>query len=105
VFDHEVKKAVFNKFKGKCRYCEKQLSFNNYGLNNHRGAWQVDHSRSKANGGTDHMNNLFAACVDCNQDKGARNGKSYIQSRRAQNSRVSTRKELGLWERLGQWFS
>lgn len=100
MFDNEVKEAVFNKFNGRCRYCEKQLSFNNYGLNERRGAWQVDHSRSKANGGTNHLNNLFAACIDCNQDKGARNGKSYIQSRRAQNEHVPTREKPGFWARL-----
>jgi hypothetical protein len=68
---------VYNKNDGYCAYCEKKLSFVNYGLRGARGAWHIDHSRSLFNGGTNNRHNLFPACIDCNLDKGARNGKSY----------------------------
>jgi len=96
----EKKDAVFEKTDGKCRYCDKTLSYNNYGLHGRKGAWQVDHSVSKANGGTDNLNNLFAACIPCNQEKGARNGKSFIQSRRARNEHVPTREKPGFLDWL-----
>lgn len=94
------KNEVYEKGDGKCRYCGKRLSIKNHGQSGRRGAWQIDHSRSKANGGTDHLNNLVAACVDCNQEKGSRNGKSYKASLRAQGHEVPTRKKLGFFDRL-----
>src|SRR5688500_17377625 len=42
-----------------------------------RGTWNIDHSRSLINGGSHNRNNLFPACIDCNHETGARNGKSY----------------------------
>lgn len=33
------------------------------------GAWEVDHSKPRAKGGTDHGNNLRAACITCNRSK------------------------------------
>lgn len=62
--------AIFSKTDGDCTYCEKQLAWSNYGLPGNRGAWQVDHSLPVSRGGTAHLNNLVAACVDCNQTKG-----------------------------------
>lgn len=94
------KDEVYEKTEGKCRYCGKRLSRKNHGQTGSRGAWQIDHSRSKANGGSNHLNNLFAACVDCNQEKGSRNGKSFIQARRAQNQHGPTREKPGLWKWL-----
>jgi len=35
------------------------------------GAWEVDHSKTSANGGTDHKNNLYPACIGCNRSKKA----------------------------------
>lgn len=71
--------AIYDKTNGTCRYCGKRLSFANYGQQGERGAWEVDHSRSRANGGTDHGNNLFAACIDCNRDKSSRNGATVLR--------------------------
>jgi 5-methylcytosine-specific restriction endonuclease McrA len=47
-----------------------KLAFTNYGKRGARAAWEVDHSRAKANGGTDHLNNLMPACIPCNREKG-----------------------------------
>jgi 5-methylcytosine-specific restriction endonuclease McrA len=97
---NEIIEAVFEKTDGACRYCDKQIVFNNYGVYGRRGAWQVDHSVSKANGGTDHLNNLFPACIDCNQEKGPRNGASYIRWRRERNLHVPTRENPGFLDWL-----
>ncbi|PUB84847.1 MAG: endonuclease [gamma proteobacterium symbiont of Ctena orbiculata] len=50
--------------------CRKRLCFGNYGAIGKRGAWEIEHSRPQSKDGTDHMNNLYAACVSCNRSKG-----------------------------------
>ena len=35
-----------------------------------RGAWEVEHSVPRANGGTNHGNNLYGAHINCNRRKG-----------------------------------
>lgn len=62
--------AIYDKTDGYCHLCYKKLSFKNYGLRNVPGGWHIEHSVPKALGGTDHMNNLFAACILCNIAKG-----------------------------------
>jgi 5-methylcytosine-specific restriction endonuclease McrA len=94
------KNEVYEKSDGKCRYCGKRLSIKNHGQPGQRGAWEIDHSRSRANGGSDHLNNLVAACVDCNQEKGSRNGKSFKAALRAQGVTVPTREKPGFLEWL-----
>lgn len=61
---------IFNRTSGYCHLCHKQMVRSNYGLTGERGAWQVEHSVPRAKGGTDNMNNLFAAHVACNLKKG-----------------------------------
>lgn len=68
--DKERIHKIYNKTNGCCHLCNKKLSRSNYGVHGAKGSWHVDHSIAKANGGTDHMNNLFAACIDCNLEKG-----------------------------------
>lgn len=80
-FHPEVVDNIYHKSGGCCVYCEKRLSRINYGRRGARGAWHVDHRRSRANGGhPTHLNNLAAACIGCNEDKGSRNAKSYQRS-------------------------
>ncbi len=69
-FSDEKLEAVFVKTDGRCHLCGKNLAWNNYGLPNRRGAWEVEHSRPKSKGGTDHLNNLYPACINCNRQKG-----------------------------------
>lgn len=76
-FDDYTVNSVYEKNDSCCVYCEKKLSFVNYGKRGKRGSWHIDHSVSKANGGTDHLNNLVPACIGCNQDKSHRNGTHY----------------------------
>lgn len=60
---------IYDRTAGKCHLCSKKLAWCNYGTVDRRGAWEVDHSRARANGGTNHGNNLYAACVRCNRSK------------------------------------
>jgi hypothetical protein len=55
---------IYEKTRGKCHICHCNLPFSGYGRR-----WHVDHSRPRALGGSDHMNNLFAACITCNCSK------------------------------------
>jgi hypothetical protein len=63
--------AIYQRTTGYCHLCHKKLSRKNYGKAGTRGAWHVEHSIPKANGGTNHMNNLFPACIRCNCKKGS----------------------------------
>lgn len=69
-FDFERRGRIFGRTNGCCHICGKSLAFENYGKLGSKGAWQVEHSRPRATGGTDHLNNLFAACIPCNNAKG-----------------------------------
>jgi hypothetical protein len=61
--------AIYRRSSGYCHLCHKKLSRVNYGVLGARGAWHVEHSVPRSKGGTDHLNNLFPACVICNGDK------------------------------------
>lgn len=61
--------GIFQKTEGRCYYCRKQLAYDNYGVVGARGAWELDHKIPRSQGGSDHANNLIAACVGCNRDK------------------------------------
>ncbi|MBK7537594.1 MAG: HNH endonuclease [Myxococcales bacterium] len=70
-YSDERLQLIFEKTDGHCHLCGKRLSWANYGVFSARGAWEVEHSVPRAVGGTDHLNNLFAACISCNRDKKA----------------------------------
>ncbi len=69
-FDIETRRSIYDRTNGKCHLCSKKLSFVNYGRHGRKASWHVEHSVARARGGTDHLNNLFPACIDCNLDKG-----------------------------------
>ncbi len=86
---------IYDRTSGKCHICGKKLSFSNYGLSGRKGAWHVEHSNPKAKGGTYHLNNLFAACVSCNQEKGiytSKTARSWHNRKRAPLSRKKRKK-------------
>jgi 5-methylcytosine-specific restriction endonuclease McrA len=64
-------RTIYNRTSGKCHICGKKLALSNYSLFGERGAWEVEHSNARARGGTDRLNNLYAACISCNRSKGA----------------------------------
>jgi len=54
---------------GSCFYCEKRISFKNYGVVGALGALEVDHFIPVVAGGVHHPDNWVPACVDCNTRK------------------------------------
>lgn len=72
MFDQKKLNTIYERTDGQCHLCRKKLARKNYGMPGARGAWEVEHSKPRSKGGTDHRNNLYAACVSCNRSK--RNG-------------------------------
>lgn len=77
--------TIYDRTSGYCHICHRKLAFTNYGIVGAKGAWEVEHSRAQALGGTHHGNNKYAACISCNREKShrwstrtvrARNGRS-----------------------------
>ncbi len=68
-FSEEERRNIYNRTSGYCHICKKKLSFKNYDLIGQKGAWEVDHSNPKSKGGTNRLNNLYAACISCNRSK------------------------------------
>jgi HNH endonuclease len=67
---------IYDRTTGYCHLCQKKRAFTNYGRPGRKGAWEVEHSRAQAHGGTHRLNNLYAACIPCNREKGVRSTKS-----------------------------
>lgn len=65
----ETKRAIFDKNNGKCALCGNELVFELHGNREREGGWEVDHSRPKEDGGTEHLNNLQPMCWRCNLKK------------------------------------
>lgn len=61
---------IYSRTDGNCHICHRKLVFSNYAIHGLKVAWQIEHSVPKAKGGTNHLNNLFAACISCNLKKG-----------------------------------
>ena len=70
-YDEETKDKVLLKTDSSCHICRKKLLKKNYGVNGANGAWEIDHSKPIAVGGTNHINNLYPACISCNRSKGS----------------------------------
>ncbi len=68
-YSPERLRQIFDRTSGYCHLCGKKLSFRNYGRINTRGAWEVEHSNPRINGGSDHLNNLYPAHIRCNREK------------------------------------
>lgn len=73
--EKERLRMIFRKTDGFCHICHRKLIFANHGISGANGAWHIEHSKARANGGTDHLNNLFPACILCNIEKGTLNTK------------------------------
>ena len=90
--DSERLNNIYDKTRGKCHLCHKKLAFKNYGAIGTRGAWEIEHSKPRSKGGTDHLNNLYSACIKCNRQKS--NGTNYsIRSRNGVKKAPLTHKE------------
>lgn len=67
--DYEKLRKIYDRTDGYCHLCHKKLSFTNHGLAGAKGSWHIEHSIPRSNGGSNHLNNLFAACISCNLEK------------------------------------
>lgn len=68
-YDNDTLNWIYDRTDGYCHLCCKKLSFINYARYGNKGAWEVEHSIPRSQGGTDHLNNLYAACIRCNRNK------------------------------------
>lgn len=84
--------AIYERTEGYCHLCHTKLSYSNYGINGMRGAWHVEHSIPKARGGSDHLNNLYAACINCNLEKGTKSNQTMRRRNGASRAPYSKRK-------------
>lgn len=104
-------RRIFGRSGGKCHLCFKRLDFGAYGALNADGAWEIDHSRPRAFGGSDHLNNLYPACPSCNRSKGTRSARAvraeagYTQPPASEAERQAFRRERAfggaVWGALG----
>ena len=74
-YDYETLRRIYDRTDGDCHLCYGRLSFSNYANHGSRGAWEVEHSRPLSQGGTDHLNNLYAAHISCNRSKAAQSSR------------------------------
>jgi|HubBroStandDraft_4_1064222.scaffolds.fasta_scaffold770615_1 hypothetical protein len=87
--------AIYDRTSGHCHICGRKVCFSNYGILGARGAWEIEHSRPQARGGTNHGNNLYAACIPCNREKShrwsTRTVRAWNDRKRAPLSRIKRR--------------
>lgn len=81
---------IYERTDGRCHLCYAPLDRGKYGSE-----WEIDHSKARASGGSDHINNLFPACRSCNRSKKAQS------SRSARNKRNLTRPPLSKPQKAG----
>jgi 5-methylcytosine-specific restriction endonuclease McrA len=70
-YDDYTRTWIFDRTDGDCHICGDRLCYSNYARFGSRGAWEVEHSVPLSCGGTNHLNNLFAAHIGCNRSKRA----------------------------------
>lgn len=74
-YSEEDLQLIFESSSGKCHLCLKPVRFEAYGQLSMEGAWEVDHSRPRAEGGSHHGNNLYPAHSTCNRRRGTRSAR------------------------------
>lgn len=75
-FDSKTLRHVFDRTDGHCHICRRKLAFSSYGQTGKRGAWEIEHSVARSNGGTNRLNNLYPAHITCNRSKRDRSSRS-----------------------------
>lgn len=94
-FDKQRQDEIYKRTDGYCHICRKKLARKNYGKPGTRGAWEVEHSNSKAKGGSDRLNNLYPACVSCNRSKQDKSTRSARQKHGFKAAPLSKAKKQG----------
>ncbi len=75
-YSKEKLREIYDRTTGYCHICHKRLAFKNYGSAGARGAWEVEHSKPRAKGGSNYLKNLYPACISCNRSKGKKSNQS-----------------------------
>ncbi len=101
-FSKSDRRKIYDRTTGYCHICKKKLSFENYGLLGLKGAWEVEHSNPKSIGGTNRLNNLYAACISCNRSKN--NNSTRSARARYGRTRAPLSKEKRKEEKKGNSF-
>lgn len=101
MYSDERLNDIYDRTDGKCHICREQLKWKNYGQLGELRAWEVDHSNPRANGGSDRLNNLYAACIPCNRSKGSKTTRS--QRRKYGHSKAPISRQ-GRIEKWTTWF-
>lgn len=70
-YSRQELRLIYDRASGYCHLCGAKLAFTNYGKHDKKGAWEVEHSNPRAQGGTDYRSNLLPAHITCNRSKGA----------------------------------
>jgi 5-methylcytosine-specific restriction endonuclease McrA len=91
-YSSEQLDRIHAKTDGHCHTCGDRIIRSHHGRIDVATGWHVDHSKAKVKGGTDHPNNLYPACWECNLRKQTmsaramrrRNGLTQIPPSRAQ---------------------
>lgn len=65
------KRIVFNKTNGRCFYCGTVIPE----------MWEIEHKIPLSRGGSDDIDNLVPACVECNRRKGDRTSVEFMLGR------------------------
>lgn len=94
VYDVERRKEIFKKTNGRCHLCGRRIALKNYGDQDARGAWEVDHSVPRAEGGTGRLNNLLPAHISCNRSKQDRSSPSARRENGRTRAPMSAKAEL-----------
>lgn len=95
-YDERTLDVIYAKTGGDCHCCGQPLKRDQYGQLNASSGWEVDHSKPRKQGGSDHLNNLFPACIPCNRANGARHGR---KRRRDRGNRLRPLSQTEKWLR------
>lgn len=71
--------AVLSRTDGNCHLCHRAVGPRSYAHVHSPLGWELDHSRPRSRGGSDRLNNLYAAHIRCNRSKGANSTRSARQ--------------------------
>lgn len=72
----ELIHAVLSRTHGKCHICHRSVGRRSYARMHSPLGWEFDHSVPRSRGGSDRLNNIYAAHVGCNRSKGANSTRS-----------------------------
>ena len=71
-YSEEQLTMIFDRTEGYCHICGRKLCLSSYGRAQRTGAWEVEHSNARCNGGSNQPCNLYPAHISCNREKGTK---------------------------------